>query len=164
MVQQDDATRAVVTALEMQATLQSLNLKRAPCGGVPIALGTGINAGEAISGNLGPPKRMEFTVIGGTTSLAACLESRATQAQILIGDFRKDAGPGRLRVSRAHEHEGQDRAGGYLADQGTEDPELAWGALTPSMRVSLLHNFSPSLRLTCAPYVVFARYVLPHGS
>jgi len=90
LAQPDHALRAVVTALEMQAALNSLNLKRAQRGDDPIAIGIGVNTGIVVSGNLGSIKRMEFTVIGDTVNLAARLESRAGQGQILIGQSTYD--------------------------------------------------------------------------
>jgi class 3 adenylate cyclase len=86
VLQPDHARRAVITALEMQAALHSLNLKRAQRGDAPIAIGVGVNTGIVISGNLGSIKRMEFTVVGDTVNLAARLESRALQGQVLIGE------------------------------------------------------------------------------
>jgi class 3 adenylate cyclase len=90
LAQPDHALRAVLTALEMQAALNSLNLKRAQRGDDPIAIGIGVNTGNVVSGNLGSIKRMEFTVIGDTVNLAARLEGRAGQGQILIGQSTYD--------------------------------------------------------------------------
>jgi adenylate cyclase len=88
--QADHALRAVLTGLEMQAALNSLNLKRAQRGDDPIAIGIGVNTGIVVSGNLGSIERMEFTVIGDTVNLAARLEGRAAQGQVLIGQNTYD--------------------------------------------------------------------------
>ncbi|MCX5786407.1 MAG: adenylate/guanylate cyclase domain-containing protein [Elusimicrobia bacterium] len=114
--QPDHARRAVITALEMQAALQSLNLKRAQRGEEPIAIGIGVNTGIAISGRLGSVKRMEFTVVGDTVNLASRLEHHALKGQILIG-------PGTFEKVR----DGVDyEALGKVAVKGKREPVEVW--------------------------------------
>ncbi len=52
--------------------------------GYDIAVGIGINAGEAIVGNLGSSDIMEYTAIGDTVNTAARIESIAGENQLLI--------------------------------------------------------------------------------
>ena len=51
---------------------------------ISIGLGCGIHTGNALVGNMGTERRDQFTALGSTVNLAARIESRAKEAQILI--------------------------------------------------------------------------------
>jgi adenylate cyclase len=82
----DHRVQAVRAALEMQAGIRALSDRLVAEGKDPIAVGIGINAGEAIAGTVGTDERMEYTVIGDNVNLAARLESTALAGQILISE------------------------------------------------------------------------------
>jgi class 3 adenylate cyclase len=82
----DHAVQAVRAALQMQAGIQALSARLVSEGKQPIAVGIGVNAGEAIAGTVGTDERMEYTVIGDNVNLAARLESSALPGQILISE------------------------------------------------------------------------------
>lgn len=65
---------AVLAAIEMQKTIQNLREKWKGCEYENIAVGIGIHTGEAIVGNIGSSKRMEYTAIGDTVNVASRLE------------------------------------------------------------------------------------------
>ncbi|MCL4504377.1 MAG: hypothetical protein M1438_21340 [Deltaproteobacteria bacterium] len=72
----DAASRAVQCAASMQRRLARLRAqKRTPIKGMRI----GINTGEAIVGNIGSDKRMDFTVIGDAVNVAARLQEYAKE-------------------------------------------------------------------------------------
>jgi adenylate cyclase len=84
-----DARKAVTSALQMRAALEKLNADwRDNPDRVKLAIGIGINHGNVIVGNIGHPRRMEFTVLGDGVNLAARLESATKQfhTDILIGE------------------------------------------------------------------------------
>ena len=82
----DDADRAVRTGLSMLTSLRSFNRGREEEGLLPIRIGIGLHTDAVVSGNIGSPKRMNYTVIGDGVNLAARLESACKQygAQLLI--------------------------------------------------------------------------------
>ena len=89
----DDPDRAVRAAIRMMTDLKTFNDKRASEGKMPIDHGMGINTDSIVSGNIGSPKRMDYTVIGDGVNLAARIESACKQygAHILISEFTHKA-------------------------------------------------------------------------
>ena len=85
----DDPDRAVRAAIRMMTDLKVFNDKRAAEGKMPIDHGMGVNTDSIVSGNIGSPKRMDYTVIGDGVNLAARIESACKQygAHILISEF-----------------------------------------------------------------------------
>lgn len=80
-----NAERAAVhCALEIQSAVAALSEDRARRGLTTVGFGAGINAGEAVAGNLGAARRLEYTVIGDAVNLAQRLESQAGAGEVLI--------------------------------------------------------------------------------
>ncbi|MBI5206578.1 MAG: adenylate/guanylate cyclase domain-containing protein, partial [Candidatus Firestonebacteria bacterium] len=72
------------SAIEMQKELIKLNEKLKLRGKNPIYMGVGINTGEVVAGNMGSPKRMEYTCIGDNVNLSSRLSGKSLGGQILI--------------------------------------------------------------------------------
>ena len=83
---EDDARRAVISAVEIQYAIQELNKTRGREGKKTITVGIGINTGEVVAGNMGSSQKMDYTVIGDAVNLAARLEACAEGGTILISE------------------------------------------------------------------------------
>ena len=82
---EDHAVRAVRTALEMQKRLQLLNEEKFTA--IPFQIRIGINSGRVVAGDIGSPKRIEYTVLGNTVNIASRLESSVAKPdQIVVGE------------------------------------------------------------------------------
>ena len=84
----DNEDRAVRCAISMIKALREWNVKRADSGKKPVDIGVGLNTDTVVSGNIGSPKRMDYTMIGDGVNLASRLESACKQykARILISE------------------------------------------------------------------------------
>jgi adenylate cyclase len=81
----DHAFRAIKTALEMRDRLKILNDEKFFKS--RFAIRTGINSGRVVAGDIGSPRRIEYTVLGNTVNIASRLESTVARPdQIVIGE------------------------------------------------------------------------------
>jgi adenylate cyclase len=90
-------SHAVACALDMQRRLGEMR-----SGGVtPIrGMGIGINTGDAVVGNIGSHRRMDFTVIGDVVNVAARLQdlTKELDAPILVGEETFREAKGRFKI------------------------------------------------------------------
>jgi adenylate cyclase len=84
----DDEDRALRAAIAMIRSLWQWNIRRAGNGMPGLDMGIGLNTDIVVCGNIGSPKRMDFTMIGDGVNLASRLESACKQyaAHILISE------------------------------------------------------------------------------
>jgi len=86
MSQPDHAIRAAKAALGMKRALLEFNQRQQDAGLQTLQVGIGINTGDAVVGNVGSEKRLEYTAIGDNVNLASRLQSIAQGGQILISN------------------------------------------------------------------------------
>jgi adenylate cyclase len=86
---EDDPDRAMRAAIAMMTELKEFNDLRKKRGMMAIDHGLGLNTDDIVSGNIGSPKRMDYTVIGDGVNLAARLESACKKygAHILLSEY-----------------------------------------------------------------------------
>lgn len=80
---EDQADRAIHTAVEIQRSIRELNKRRSQRGEVVLRVGCGVNIGDVVMGNMGSKSRLDYTVIGDVVNLSARLCAIAKPDQII---------------------------------------------------------------------------------
>lgn len=94
----DNPLQAVQTAWQMQLEFAHLRQEMDMIG--ELGLGIGVYTGEAVVGNIGSEKIMNYTVIGHTPNIAKRLQEHARSGQILIGEATYRAVRDRVEARR----------------------------------------------------------------
>jgi adenylate cyclase len=86
---EDDEDRALRAAIAMLRSLREWNHEREQRGEPTLDIGVGLNTDSVVAGNIGSPKRMDYTIIGDGVNLAARLESACKHygAHLLLSEF-----------------------------------------------------------------------------
>ncbi len=97
---EDDEDRALRAAIAMIRSLWEWNREREQRGESPLDMGVGLNTDSVVAGNIGSPKRMDYTMIGDGVNLASRLESLCKHygARILFSELTRAKLKGVYRV------------------------------------------------------------------
>jgi len=97
--QEDYVMKAARAAMDMVEGSQALSKELMETFGRTVSFGIGIHVGEAVVGNIGSLRRMDYTAIGDTVNTAARLEANAPGGTIYISRAVADALEGRVETT-----------------------------------------------------------------
>ncbi len=99
--QPDHAVRAVTAALKVQEEMTAWNAERAARGEPPVAVRIALNTGEAIVGEIGSERRVDYTVLGNAVNVAARMEEFVAGAgDVVIGPDTYEGVKSRFSVAQ----------------------------------------------------------------
>jgi adenylate cyclase len=110
----DAAKRAVTAAREMLVAIEQHNVGS----DWPLRIGIGLHLGDVVAGNVGSPRRKEYTVIGDTVNFASRIEG-----------LNKEFGSQLLISNEVHQAIGDDAEAVSLGDvpiRGYDQPVRVW--------------------------------------
>ena len=109
MEKEGDPERAILAALKMRQELADMMVKTGAEKQFNVRIG--INTGRVVAGNIGSPKRMDYTVIGDPVNIASRLESIAQPNQILIGEETYKHIKGQFKINKVGARQVKGRSG-----------------------------------------------------
>ena len=99
--QKDHAARAIAAAVKIREGVEEWNRERVRAGQPEIAVRIAINTGEAIVGEIGSERRVDYTVIGNAVNVAARMEEYVAAAgDIVIGPATYEAAKNQFRCAQ----------------------------------------------------------------
>ena len=113
-----DAVRHAVAAA--REILVEIDRRRAADAKWPLEVGIGLHTGPCVTGNIGSPRRKEFTVIGDTVNLASRLEQLTKQygSRLIVSD---------AIIAALGDEAGAAIPLGAVAVKGYAEPVPVWG-------------------------------------
>ncbi len=81
LAQGDHAANALRAAVGMRRALKQLNLRHA---GSPLRVRIAVHSGPVLTGDIGSPRRREFTVLGDTVNTASRLEGSVAESDQIV--------------------------------------------------------------------------------
>jgi adenylate cyclase len=97
LAHEDDPTRALRAALEMQRELETAAIELEQRRGVHPRLRVGVNTGLVVAGIVGGAERSEYTVMGDVVNVAARIMACAEPGSVLVGDATRRLVEGRFQ-------------------------------------------------------------------
>ena len=97
---EDDEDRALRASIAMIRSLREWNGDRERRGDPAVDMGIGLNTDSVVAGNIGSPRRMDYTLIGDGVNLASRLEGACKQysARILLSELTRERLKGVYRL------------------------------------------------------------------
>ncbi len=120
----DDAARAVSCARSMIAAVEAWNHGRSAQDLPPIKISVGVHFGDAVLGDVGSERRMEFAVLGDTVNVASRLERLTRELDGLV--VVSDAVAARARGTSGDEVLAGFRRAEPQAIRGRREQETVW--------------------------------------
>ncbi|MCR9141090.1 MAG: 2Fe-2S iron-sulfur cluster-binding protein [bacterium] len=144
---------AIRAGLDMQAGLAEFNVYMREHFDHEFRMGIGIHYGEAIVGEVGHPRSMQFSALGDTVNMASRVESacKRAQAEFLISEATREHAPDLFRFGRRFSIQLKGKAGRHILSEvlgpaATPGSEQSGEALVSDSGVDLATRIRRELR------------------